>query len=74
MPAAFFLPIGQPFVEHNNDKFNSNWGDEFGDYCFAYLVYLCCVSQHNSFHPKFHRSAPADLQASILSTIGKILF
>ena len=74
MPAAFFLPVGQPFVEHNNCKFNSNWADEFAGYCFGYFVYLCCVSQYNSFHPKFHRSAPADLQARVLSTKAKYYF
>ena len=74
MPPAFFLPVGQPFVEDQNEKFNSNWGDEFAGYCFAYFVYLCCVSQHNFFHPKFHRSAPAELQARILFTKAKYYF
>ena len=75
MPPAFFLPVGQPFVEHQNNKFGKNWGgDEFGGYCFAYFVYLCVVSQHNLFHPKFHRSAPAALQARTLSTNAKYYF
>ena len=63
MPPAFFLPVGEEFLDFYNDKFNANWGPEFAGYSFAYFVYLCCVSQYNLFHPKFHRSAPAELQA-----------
>ena len=38
--------------------------NEFGEYCFGYLVFLCAATMHNFSHPGFHRTAPPQLQVT----------
>ena len=64
MPASYFKPVGQAFVDHYNQRFGVNWGPEWAGYSFAYFVYCAVGSAHNFSHPGFHLTAPADLQAS----------
>ena len=62
MPPSFFEPVGASSIQTYADLFDANWGEEWGDYSLAYLVYICVVSMHNYGHPKFRRSAPPELQ------------
>ena len=65
MPASYFKPVGQEFINHYNRRFGVNWGPEWAGYSFAYFLY-CAVGGHNNFsHPGFHRTGSVQLQVGV---------
>ena len=66
-----FHAVGRPFIRHYNAKYGlaNPWGQEWEEQSQAYLHYLMVVQSYNTYHAKFTRSFPQQLQHDIADRI-----
>ena len=66
-----FHAVGAPFIAHYNAKYQlpMPWGREWEEQNMAYLQYLLVVQSYNSYHAKFPRSFPQQLQEEVVDRI-----
>ena len=66
-----FHAVGPDFIQHYNTKFglDNPWGQEWEEQSLAYLHYLMVVQSYNTYHPKFDRAFPPELQEDCVDRI-----
>ena len=65
LPYAYFKPVGPAFIQKYNLQFNLQPPldpNEFGRYCFGYMVYMDVGGCYNYTHPGYYRRADRLLQ------------
>ena len=69
MPYSYFKPVGPAFIQKCNLKFDLQPAlnvNEFGRYCFGYMVYFDVGGVHNYLHPGYYRRADRLLQVGFV--------
>ena len=69
MPYSYFKPVGPAFIQKCNLKFDLQPPlnvNEFGRYCFGYMVYFDVGGVHNYLHPGYYRRADRLLQVGFV--------
>jgi hypothetical protein len=66
LPKAWFKPVGQLFINKYNARFNGHLGPEWAGRNMVNIVYHVVISMYNFAHPCFDKTAPAQLQVTLL--------
>ena len=65
--------VGQPFIQHFNNKYGRKLGEEWAEYSLLYIEFLVATALYNRLHPKFFRTFPEELQLKIADRLLHLL-